>query len=469
MINNHLSLFAPLLSVCVAASSMAAQTDWQLLAPNTPPAQRAWMGMGYDLVRGVTVLAAGYQENVGALGDTWEFDGAVWTQVAGATLPNRCCMGLAYVASTGRMVTFGGLSNSFSALGDTLEYDGATWATTAAIGPIPRSYVTLTYDLARDRVIAFGGADDTFTFCFADTWEYDPGAQSWTQVTTSTTPPARAEPGLVYDITRGVVVMYSGWDLATAATLGDTWEYDGVDWTQVALPASPTPRTCFNMVYDALRERTVMHGGIDYNFTATFNDSWEYDGATWVQLTPNNPGPGVVAPGMTHHLATGQTFLFGGTDQNNSDNDDTWTFETVNPAEIHLLGAGCPGSVGVPSLAASGLPWTGDQVGLELSAVPSGPGVAVFVFGLSDTMWNGLPLPLPLTALSMPACNLHLSADLPEAVVYPGATAASALPIPNSASVVGVEVHVQALALDAAAPGGFGALSNALTLLIGSR
>lgn len=465
----HHSAFAPMLAAGALTGALVAQTDWQLVTPNNPPPQRAWMGMGYDLARGVSVLAAGYQENVGAMGDTWEFDGTAWTLVPGATLPNRCCMGMAYATSTGRMVTFGGLSNSFSALGDTLEYDGVTWTTTTATGPTPRSYVTLTYDLMRDRVIAFGGADDTFTFCFADTWEYDPVAQSWSQISTATTPPARAEPGLVYDIARGVVVMYGGWDLASGVTLGDTWEYDGVDWTQVFSPTSPPPRTCFNMVFDALRERAVVHGGIDYAFTSTFNDTWEYDGSTWSQLTPNNPGPGVASPGMTHHIVTGETYLFGGTDENNSDNDDTWTFATVNPPAIQLLGLGCPGSVGTPALGAVGMPWIGEQVGLELGVVPTGPGVAVFVFGLSAATWSGLPLPLPLSALSMPACSLHQSVDVSEAIVYPGVTASTSLPIPNNASLAGLEVHAQALVLDGAAPGGFGVMSNALTMRIGSR
>ena len=38
---------------------MKAQTDWQLLPPSNPPPQRAWMGMAYDVARGVSVMAAG--------------------------------------------------------------------------------------------------------------------------------------------------------------------------------------------------------------------------------------------------------------------------------------------------------------------------------------------------------------------------------------------------------------------------
>ena len=449
-------------SVLLFAAPLAAQTDWQQLTPVTSPPMRAWMGMSYDLLRGVSVMAGGFDNATGnALSDTWEFDGTGWTAIPGAPVPARDCMDLAFIASTGRTLVFGGLDINFNRLGDTLEYDGTSWTLTATTGPTPRTYMSIVYDPARDRVVGFGGAT---AVSLDDTWEYHPITQTWSQITTATTPPQRAEPGLVYDFDRQVVVMFGGWDITTATALSDTWEYDGNDWTQVATAASPTPaRTCFGMVYDPLRQRTILHGGSDYNFTVDYDDTWEFDGTTWVQLTPNNAGPGIAGMGMTHHIDTGHSFVYGGENAPSGiDSDETWQFSTVNPAAIQPLGLGCPGSAGTPELSAAQLPWIGETVALPLTNLPmQATGIAVYTFGFTTVS-------LPLGALSMPACDLHVNPDLLVVELH-GGTASTNLPIPNNTALISAPVHTQALSLDSLAAGGFGAMSNALTLVIGSR
>ena len=46
-------------------------------------------------------------------------------------------------------------------------------------------------------------------------------------------PPGRAEFGLAYDSTRGVTVLFGGHH-GGDNRYGDTWEWDGVSWTQRA-------------------------------------------------------------------------------------------------------------------------------------------------------------------------------------------------------------------------------------------
>ena len=54
-------------------------------------------------------------------------------------------------------------------------------------------------------------------------------------------PPARAFAGMSYDGARGVTVIFGG-EGNSGALLGDTWEWDGSEWSQSATSAAPTPR-----------------------------------------------------------------------------------------------------------------------------------------------------------------------------------------------------------------------------------
>ena len=46
------------------------------------PRPRVVLGMAYDSVRKKVVLFGGYPLGGGTIGDTWEWDGTDWTQVA---------------------------------------------------------------------------------------------------------------------------------------------------------------------------------------------------------------------------------------------------------------------------------------------------------------------------------------------------------------------------------------------------
>jgi hypothetical protein len=63
----------------------------------------------------------------------------------------------------------------------------------------------------------------------------------WTQVTTASSPSARYTHAMAYDSVRGKVVMFGGNDgSGTSGHFNDTWEYDGVNWTQVTTAISPS-------------------------------------------------------------------------------------------------------------------------------------------------------------------------------------------------------------------------------------
>ena len=67
------------LVVLVVTVSASAARVWEDRAPT--PGLRGFHAMAYDSVRGKTVLFGGAIGS-GYAGDTWEWDGATWTQVA---------------------------------------------------------------------------------------------------------------------------------------------------------------------------------------------------------------------------------------------------------------------------------------------------------------------------------------------------------------------------------------------------
>jgi Dockerin type I domain len=81
----------------------------------------------------------------------------------------------------------------------------------------------MTYDSARHRTVLFGGGSDVTGSFFGDTWEWD--GVRWTQVA-STGPAARDASAMAFDKARGKVVLFGG-TLVGGPALQDTWEWRG--------------------------------------------------------------------------------------------------------------------------------------------------------------------------------------------------------------------------------------------------
>src|SRR5262245_51761016 len=91
------------------------------------------------------------------------------------------------------------------------------------------------------------------------TWPAATHAQSvtWTNVTPG--PGPRTEHAMAYDSTRGVSVVFGGYQFGR---LGDTWEWDGSEWT-LRTTVGPSPRNELAMAYDSARGVCVLFGGDD--------------------------------------------------------------------------------------------------------------------------------------------------------------------------------------------------------------
>jgi len=66
----------------------------------------------------------------------------------------------------------------------------------------------------------------------------------------------------------------------------DTWEYDGTTWRNISTPLSPPARWGHAMTYSSLAGSVILFGGYLPEYSSSWNDTWSYDGITWTRVTP---------------------------------------------------------------------------------------------------------------------------------------------------------------------------------------
>ncbi|MEO6594834.1 MAG: hypothetical protein ABIP94_08790 [Planctomycetota bacterium] len=142
-----------------------------------------------------------------------------------------------------------------------------------------------------------------------------------------------------------------------------------------------------------------------------------------------------------------------------------WTIDIREPM-VAQLGPGCAGTNGVPALS-SQPPRLGQNVALTCSNLRPNQ-FGIFVFGLSNTLGLGLPLPLELSPLGMPTCYARCSLDLTIAVLNTGGTMQTVLSLPSATSALGSTFYAQVLGLDPGINAFGAATSNGIALTVGN-
>src|SRR5262245_32060720 len=164
----------------------------------------------------------------------------------------------------------------------------------------------MVFDTARNRVVAVSSTADQGGTLFAE-WD---GAH-WRKGATAAGPSARIDFGLAYDVHRSRVVLLGGQRTVPTEVLDDLWEYDGVDWVQIATAIRPPARYRPTMAYDRARARTVVAGGKyrPNGNVAPRSDTWAWDGSAWVDL--GAAAPALDTAEMAWHPSTGTCVMFG--------------------------------------------------------------------------------------------------------------------------------------------------------------
>ena len=209
------------------------------------------------------MLFGGYGTNDVNLGDTWLWDGVTWTQQFPRVSPPPRAWdteGMAYDPATETIVMFGGSGDS-GYLNDTWEWNGKTktWTERFPVSsPPPRHGAPLTYDAASGTVVLFGGDENVFVLVYGDTWTWD--GNNWTQQFPTDTPSPRTGTALGYDATRGDVILFGG-TAGPPSALSDTWSWNGVNWSQLHTSLTPEARWNAAIAFDSYDKGLLLFGG----------------------------------------------------------------------------------------------------------------------------------------------------------------------------------------------------------------
>lgn len=236
--------------------------SWTNLCTGTcvSPVARFAMSMVYAPTgtTGYVLLFGGYGctnppacTTAGVLGDTWQYFAGTWTPTSVTGAPSaRSGYGATYDGAIFSPVVFGGYDGA-TVLNDAYYYTpgktgSGTWTSLTPTGATPpaRFQPGLAYDPSTGDLVLFGGCTSGSVPCpgglpasvLADTWEATVsttvGSITWTQVSTSFSPPARSDPAMTYDSIDGYTLLFGGSTIVGPAE--DTWTYSGGTWALVA-------------------------------------------------------------------------------------------------------------------------------------------------------------------------------------------------------------------------------------------
>lgn len=239
---------------------------WRNVSPplQDSPNPRTSSGMAYDEERDVFVLYGGYGRS-GALCDTWEWDGETWHGLCPPKCPGaRYAHEMFYDSVRKKVVLYGGY-NGKDFLNDAWEWDGDTWTQIEfeEMSPVASSFA-LAYN--PDEMHAFGLLSGTP----GGTWTFKDN--QWTRLYPGTEPSNRTSTGLAYDPQRKMFVTFGG--SSNNISLNDTWFFNGTTWVQYTnTTLQPSVRSNPVIWYDEVRQRVMLFGG--YHDPTVFNDTWE--------------------------------------------------------------------------------------------------------------------------------------------------------------------------------------------------
>jgi hypothetical protein len=213
---------------------------------------------------------------------------------------------------------------------------GATWSNLSLpASDEPPSEVFLeegvaAYDARDGYIVLFGDGNQTWTFA----------ANRWTNATGSigTAPPAQTPGMLTWDAYDDCLLLYGGWSETRFTFLNQTWEFGGGHWTNVTnFNDTPPLDSQGYLEYDPGTSDTILFAGtlVTAGGGATeMNYTWGFSGGTWTNLTTSvgselpPPTLSIGSPAAVDLLAGYDVFL----DQGNSTlwgTPQTWAFGSV--------------------------------------------------------------------------------------------------------------------------------------------
>ncbi len=201
-----------------------------------------------------------------------------------------------------------------------------TWTQLSpSVSPAARAGAGSAYDPALGGILLFGGCTSGHYWNFTcsptnDTWLFKGG--SWTPLSPAHAPTARLYPAMAYDSSDGYALLFGGsTGGSTHLALNDTWEFNGTDWVALSPTVTPPARYAAAFVDDPSISAVLLYGGLITNAPDTGpagNDTWEFSGGSWAPVNTTGPS-GRFSSAAWYDPTCGCVDLFGG-----STNQPTW-------------------------------------------------------------------------------------------------------------------------------------------------
>ncbi len=191
--------------------------------------------------------------------------------------------------------------------GSTLnEFDGTQWNVVATTGAPTAVGAARIVGLRNGDLLLFGGYDAAVT-PLNETWVLDGVTDVWSQVTTPASPTPRFDMAMGVMSSTDTVVIFGGDSGGTL--LGDTWEFDGVTWTQTAT-GGPPARAGGALGFRPSTNDLTLIGGYP-PLGPPLQDAWRYDGA-WTQIPSSMPGADLSRCRSAGHDVATDELIFSG-------------------------------------------------------------------------------------------------------------------------------------------------------------
>lgn len=463
------------LAVCGITAAIPAQAfNWTLETPTSQPTARERSATGTDGTN-YYMYGGQFGATVTGFDELWSYDGTTWTleTASGLSGPGtrRGATG-AYDIARGKFVVFSGQDTNGvpgQRANDTWEWDPTNgWVNVTPAGPSPdgRWLVNNGVYVPGFGVVFHGGnARDAngANYRSNETWAFVGGA--W--VLLANTGPAVQNAMLEYRTLQGDLILHGGQSTSsTGGTvfLGETWRYDfGTGtWTQL-VTGGTTPFNSVNpsqglfasmSYYNPQTGMVILHGGNGGNGS---DKTWQFDGTDWTEITTD--GVGCRNGGMHWIAALGKGVYGPCNEQNGARNRTRSHGPQVQPAVV-AYGAGCSGVAGTTlSVVADNDPY----VAVPFEATCTGMSVAS---PIKLSIWGFSTAATPVTGLlgAGAGCSLLNSADVILVDVSASTDFTTTLTVPAGPAFTGAQLNLQVGEVDFG-PGNL-ATSNGLTLTI---
>jgi N-acetylneuraminic acid mutarotase len=236
----------------------------------------------------------------------------------------------AYDASSDCVIYFAGAftesgeHDDFKAGSETWAYDFGTntWTNLEpSKAPANLKGASMVYDAESDRMILFGGwATNLSGDGSNETWAFDYETNTWTKMDPEIRPPSRYYHAMAYDTESDRVILWGGYG-PKPIDVSSVWAYDynTNTWEELISDTAPEPVGYGAMVYDPVVDLTFLYAGKEL-WSFNFNSN------TWHQVS-DSPTPGdLLFLDMVFVDSTGQVIIFGGGPNLNIHFNKTWSY-----------------------------------------------------------------------------------------------------------------------------------------------